>query len=278
MTIGIGDMEIRSDCGIKDKYHIWASYIKTLRLLPKLKYAGIDDNYHGIIPDILFKMLLRYPFVETLIKQGEKELLEYMEYNITQVGKYWPAIKIAKRHGFKVSKRIDLRMYFDYLEMSDAIGRDLRSPKYLCPANLKKAHDEVMKIKIKLDAKIAAEKKLQQALKDEKLYQKLKGKFLDIAFGDDLIRICVLPSVMDFLKEGMEMHHCVFANKYYRKEDSLVMSARIGDKRIETIEINLRTLDIVQSRGVCNNVTEYHDRIIGLVKKNIGLIRKKIAS
>ena len=78
-----------------------------------------------------------------------------MEYNITQVGKYWPAIKIAKRHGFKVSKRIDLRMYFDYLEMSDAIGRDLRSPKYLCPANLKKAHDEVMKIKIKLDAKIA---------------------------------------------------------------------------------------------------------------------------
>jgi hypothetical protein len=247
-------------------------------LLPKLKYAGIDDNYHGIIPDILFKMLLRYPFVETLIKQGEKELLEYMEYNITQVGKYWPAIKIAKRHGFKVSKRIDLRMYFDYLEMSDAIGRDLRSPKYLCPANLKKAHDEVMKIKIKLDAKIAAEKKLQQALKDEKLYQKLKGKFLDIAFGDDLIRICVLPSVMDFLKEGMEMHHCVFANKYYRKEDSLVMSARIGDKRIETIEINLRTLDIVQSRGVCNNVTEYHDRIIGLVKKNIGLIRKKIAS
>jgi len=83
---------------------------------------------------------------------------------------------------------------------------------------------------------------------------------------------------VDFLKEGMEMHHCVFANKYYRKEDSLVMSARIGDKRIETIEINLRTLDIVQSRGVCNNVTEYHDRIIGLVKKNIGLIRKKIAS
>lgn len=272
------DMEIRSDCGIKGKYHIWASYIKTLRLLPKLKYAGIDDNYHGIIPDILFKMLLRYPFVETLIKQGEKELLEYMEDNITQVGKYWPAIKIAKRHGFNVSKRIDLRMYFDYLEMSDAIGRDLRSPKYLCPANLKKAHDEVMKIKMKLDAKIAAEKKLKQALKDEKLYQKLKGKFLDIAFGDDLIQICVLPSVMDFLKEGMEMHHCVFANKYYRKEDSLVMSARIGDKRIETIEINLRTLDIVQSRGVCNNVTEYHDRIIGLVKKNIGLIRKKMAS
>lgn len=41
-----------------------------------------------------------------------------------------------------------------------------------------------------------------------------------------------------------------------------------GDKRIETIEVNLETLDVVQSRGVCNNNTEYHERIIQLVKKN----------
>ena len=68
-------------------------------------------------------MLLRYPFVETLIKQGDKELLEYMEDNITQVGKFWPAIKIARRHGFKITKRTDLRMYFDYLEMSKASSR-----------------------------------------------------------------------------------------------------------------------------------------------------------
>lgn len=82
---------------LKGKYHIWANYIKTVSLLPKLKYAGIDDNYYDITPDILFQMLLRViPFVETLIKQGDKELLEYMEDNMTQVGKYWPSIKIAR--------------------------------------------------------------------------------------------------------------------------------------------------------------------------------------
>src|SRR5574344_1205873 len=254
-------MEIRSDCYLKGKYHIWANYIKTVSLLPKLKYAGIDDNYYDITPDILFQMLLRYPFVETLIKQGDKELLEYMEDNMTQVGKYWPSIKIARRHGFNINKRTDLRIYFDYLEMCDAIGRDVRSPKYLCPKNLKKAHDEVMKLKQKIDERINFEKKMEQALKDEVIYQKQKGKFFDVLFGDELIQINVLQSVVDFLNEGIEMHHCVYTNKYYLKPESLILSAHIQDKRIETVEINLNTLKIVQSRAACNEVSEYHDRI-----------------
>lgn len=169
-------------------------------------------------------------------------------------------------------------MYFDYIEMSDAIGRDVRSPKYLCPKNLKKAHDEVMKLKQKLDEKIDLEKKKEQALKDEAIYQKQKGKFFDVFFGDDLIQISVLQSVMDFLNEGKEMHHCVYTNKYYLKPESLILSARLGDKRIETVEVNLKTLDVVQSRGVCNQMTEYHDHIIGLVKKNINLIRQKLTA
>nr|DAJ17272.1 MAG TPA: PcfJ like protein [Siphoviridae sp. ct8TV20] len=272
------NMEIRSDYYMKAKYHIWSSHIKTLSLLPKLKYAGFDSGYNGITPDILFRMLLRYPFVETLVKQGDKELLEYMEDNISQVGKYWPSIKIARRHGFKIDKRIDLRMYFDYLEMSDAIGRDMRSPKYLCPKNLKKTHDEVMKLKQKLDEKIDFEKKKKKALEDEAIYQNQKGKFFGLAFGDDLIQVSVLQSVMDFLCEGKYMHHCVYTNKYYLKPESLILSAHIGDKRIETVEVNLKTLDVVQSRGVCNENTEYHDRIIGLVKKNIGLIRQRMTA
>ena len=74
------------------------------------------------------------------------------------------------------------------------------------------------------------------------------------------------------------MHHCVFTNKYYRKSESLILTARIGNKRIETVEVNLKTLSIVQSRGVCNNNTEYHERIIGLVKKNMNLIRQKLTA
>ena len=50
----------------------------------------------------------------------------------------------------------------------------------------------------------------------------------------------------------------------------------IDGKRIETVEVSLTTLKVVQSRGLCNSNTEYHDRIIRLVEDNAGLIRQRM--
>ena len=72
------------------------------------------------------------------------------------------------------------------------------------------------------------------------------------------------------------MHHCVFDNAYYLKENSLILSATIEGRRIETIEVNLDTLKVVQSRGVCNKNTEYHDQIVSLVNANCKLIRQRM--
>lgn len=47
---------------------------------------------------------------------------------------------------------------------------------------------------------------------------------------------------------------------------------------VETIEVSLKTLKVLQSRGVCNQNTEYHERIIELVNKNKRLIRKRMAA
>lgn len=88
----------------------------------------------------------------------------------------------------------------------------------------------------------------------------------------------VLESVLDFLEEGTAMHHCVYSNEYYLKPNSLILSATINGKRVETIEVSLKTLKVLQSRGVCNKNTEYHDRIIELVNKNKRLIRKRMAA
>ena len=38
--------------------------------------------------------------------------------------------------------------------------------------------------------------------------------------------------------------------------------------RIETVEFSLSQGKVVQSRGLCNSNTEYHDRIVGLVNAN----------
>ena len=56
----------------------------------------------------------------------------------------------------------------------------------------------------------------------------------------------------------------------------LILSATIDGVRIETIEVSLKTFKVVQSRGVCNQNTEYHDRIINLVDSNMNLIRKRM--
>ena len=91
-----------------------------------------------------------------------------------------------------------------------------------------------------------------------------------------LSKVHVLESVQEHFEEGVSMHHCVFSNAYYLKEDSLILSATIEGKRIETIEVSLRTLEVVQSRGVCNKNTEYHEQIVNLVNANRGLISRRM--
>lgn len=118
----------------------------------------------------------------------------------------------------------------------------------------------------------------QKARENEERFRELKAKFFGIAFSDGAIEVRVLESVDEFFEEGKAMHHCVFTNDYYLRPDSLVFSATIDGKRIETVEISLKTLKVVQSRGVCNENTEYHDRIIKLVNKNKNLIRQRIAA
>lgn len=93
-----------------------------------------------------------------------------------------------------------------------------------------------------------------------------------------MINVRVLDSVMEYAEEGTAMKHCVFTNDYYLKEDSLIFSATINGKRIETIEVSLKTLKVAQSRGVCNQNTEYHDQIINLVNNNKQLIQQRLTA
>ncbi len=82
-------------------------------------------------------------------------------------------------------------------------------------------------------------KKRKKAMENEKHFHELKSKFFGIRFTDGTIQVHVLESVQEFLEEGVSMHHCVFDNAYYLKENSLILSATIEGRRIETVEVNL---------------------------------------
>lgn len=106
----------------------------------------------------------------------------------------------------------------------------------------------------------------------------MKSKFFGLSFTDGLIVVSVLESVDDYYKEGNALHHCVGQCEYYLKPQSLVFSARIDNQRVETVELGLETFKVLQSRGLCNKATEYHDRIIRLVQKNARQIRKRMTA
>ena len=125
--------------------------------------------------------------------------------------------------------------------------------------------------------KEAEAQRRQQAIENEERFQELKSPFFGITFTDGVIQVKVLESVQEYLEEGKALHHCVFTNEYYLKKQSLILSARIDGKRIETIEVSLETMKVIQCRGLQNKNTEYHDRIIDLVNRNIRQIQSRVA-
>jgi hypothetical protein len=90
---------------------------------------------------------------------------------------------------------------------------------------------------------------------------------------DGMIECRVLRDVKAFEEEGRMMHHCVFRCKYYEKPYSLILSARIADVRIETVEVDLSNYTILQCYGKNDQFTMHHDRIKELVNSQMDTIK-----
>ena len=106
-----------------------------------------------------------------------------------------------------------------------------------------------------------------------------KSCYFGIVIKDNDIEVSVLDSIEAYQNEGEAMHHCVFKCSYYNREDSIILSAHDKDgNRIETIEFSLTENKVIQSRGVCNSNTEFHDRIVNLVNANAHRFIKAKAS
>ena len=269
------DLELRNEAWAYGQIYTDDIY-PHIQLIPELKQHGCRKVLRGINTTDYFIALLADNRAETLAKIGQEELLRlYMQRGGRNFERYWPSIRIAARNGYTVK---DASLWCDYLDMLRELGKDLHSPKYVCPENLCEEHDRYM---VKLNRLRAERRKAEQEafiLKCEEAYQQSKARFFGLSFHDGKIRIHVLESVREFFDEGEAMHHCVYSNGYYRKDDSLILSATVDGKRIETVEVSLSKLAVVQSRGVCNQNTQYHAHIIDLVNRNMSLIQQRIAA
>ena len=265
-----------------DLYAIFGELYPRKELLPELKKRGLNRLFPDVTPSKLIRDLLKGGNdAELCLKTGQISMLKHMYRNGFSQLRYKPSFNICNRNHYIIK---DASLWEDYMSLLAYFGKDLRNAHYVCPKNLKVAHDRLLAKKDAREAKLRQDRDRVEAIRRrEKLMKDIAGfyermeKFFGMKITDGNIVICPLESITQFYQEGKAMHHCVYKLGYYNRPDRLILSAKdTGGKRIETIEVNLKTLNIVQSRAVCNGVSEYHDQIVKLVKKNMNLIRQKL--
>ena len=256
-----------------DRYDVGYYSSHTASILPELKRNGYDGLDHYAVDIVeLQRLILTDNHVETLWKSGFFEFAKLHE----KLSEFWTEVKICIRNHYHIE---DVGLWKDMVSNLRELAKDTHNAVYVCPDNLTAAHD-------RWQHKVEAFRNRQRFLKqkeeiqsEEPGYYKRMKAFLGIVIENDAYIITPLQSVADFYREGEAMHHCVFANEYYKEAQSLILSVR--DKkgnRVSTIEFDLDDMRIVQNRGIQNSVPKDKRNIDKLVKSNIKLIAKAKAS
>jgi hypothetical protein len=270
-------MELQSrDFCLSPRYSINGPFYPKKNILPILTRNGFKGQFCGHTPQDVFSVLLSSPKAETLIKANQFALLSRLIQDYkreSKVDKFWQTIKICIRNNYVVEKAYD---YFDHLELLEYFGKDLLNKKFVCPDNFDADHNRLVKKKKEIQAKIRLEEKKEEIEKDNAIYIQEKEMFFDLAFKSKELTITPLVNVQEFFDASEILKHCIFSNEYYKKTESLLFQAKRGNELIETLELDLDNMKIIQSRGKGNQPTEYTDEIQNLVKKNFPIIRKKV--
>lgn len=197
------DLEIRPDKALYDT--LPTAIYPRQRVLPQIKRNGFKGEYHDLTPFELFHSILTDNKAETLLKTKQFSLLHhFIRVRHQNIENYWASARICIRNGYTIT---DGSMWCDYVDMLCRLGKDIRSPKYFCPTDLKAEHDRIEDQIRRQREKEEIEQKRQKAIEDEQHFQKLKSKFFGICFTDGTIQVHVLESVQEHLEEGVALHH-----------------------------------------------------------------------
>lgn len=243
-----------------------------IKLLPELIRNGYKGNSYNYDKTYFFKLLLNEPLLELLVKAGQNSLIDDFVYKEDKVKKYWNSIKICIRNNYQIK---DDTIWFDHLELLQYFNKDILSPKYICPINIDSEHDRLIKKKSKIEKRRKLLALMDSIENDNIDYQNRLKNFLDLSFKQDNLLVSVIPSVLDIYKEAEELEHCLFQNEYHKKKNSLLFTSKVDDTKLETIEVDLKSMKVVQAYGKNNTLTEYHDYLVKLVSDNMKMIRKR---
>ncbi len=232
----------------------------------ELRRNGMRGRLPDCHPTRLAEALLMDCRIETMMKAKDFKAVAHFISHPFDLNRCWQPYKIAKRHRYEPE---DYGLWCDTVSLIDKCGKDIHSVKYICPKDLKADHDRWLAKATRMEERRRDMERMVRAKRYEVDYYREKSCFFGIVLSDSDIEISVLDSIEAFRAEGEKMKHCVFECGYYAKSDSVILSAHdLSGKRIETVEFSIKQGKVIQSRGVCNSNTEFHDRIIKLVNDN----------
>lgn len=272
------EKEIRSNGGSRDVRDLTCNHVKIRSLLPELKRTRFHANnfcVKNFMPFWFVHSLLTNNRVETFFKLRQTWLTwKFYHYDTHQLtDNMWQSIRVALRHGYHWDNKDEINDWCDMIRDLEYLGLDTRNPHYICPAFLHDAHQHwIEKARRKRDSEYLEEERKKVAAY-EPTFRENREQFFGMVFTDGEIDIQIIPTAMGIKEEGVAMHHCV--GGYYNQLNSLILSAKVDGKRVETIEVKLTSYYLAQSRGLQNKSTKYHDRIVKLVEDNMQEIIKR---
>lgn len=244
------------------------------KIVPALRRNGFKTAFHNIAPQVLFTALLRDSLAETLLKASQISMLRYYLCTPEQhIRENWQTVKVCLKNRYVIQ---DYGIWEDYIALLRWFKKDLRCPLFVCPEDLAAAHDRLAAKKRAIQRKEYLLKMRSEIMQAQKVYAQEKKDFFGLRFEDKNLCISVIENVQDFMLEGDSLHHCVFANEYHKKKNSLILSAKLGSQSIETIEVSLQDMQVIQCRGMKNNHSKYHRQIMGLISRNLPEIRRRM--
>lgn len=262
-----------------------ATGLITYSMIPVLKRNGYDGKLWRYRTSELIKLLLTNPQAESWWKTGYKglvsEALSYSKFSETEQR----LIKLAIRHKRHFDTRDEWIDFKDFIKDLKYLGKDIFNPSVIFPANFQEAHqlwhERAERKREKEREEAERRRRVQEydrmfnlAKTDKKKAEWLNHYVLVFGTADwnkEGFRLKPLVTPDDFQAEADYMHHCI--RSYYGKENTLLMSISINDERQETAEINLVSGNVVQCRGIYNQPSQYHDKIVKLLNKCMRLFR-----
>ena len=262
-----------------EKYEFYCVSVLKKSVVKKLEKVHLNKSISGYMVEYIQRILKGDYRYETLVELKHfgliKELIDHSFYTLDDI---WPAVKIVSRNNYNIYQDANggCSLWIDEIRNLIELNLDIHNPKYVCPKNLLEIHNIHNE---KIDRKNKKEQlkiQLERSCEDNIKYIESHQKYFKNEISNEKLIASPLKDVKDFYDEATYMHHCVFSQEYYRKNNSLILSVRnkTDNSRLETCEIDLRNKKINQCYGKFDKFTEFHNQILSFINQNMKKITK----